>query len=181
MPRPSRLIALLALAVLGTGLGVGVTFSAFSKTTTNSSNNVTGASDWRAPTVGTTTIAANGPTCLNNYIRQGGTYYVYGNATDPVSPQANTVASMTTNVSTVTTSATAVSMTSTGGPWSINGTSYAFRSAQQTAKATLSGNPAWTIFATDTATPTANSSTAGAGTTVTVDNTAAPTPIALTD
>jgi hypothetical protein len=177
MPRPSRLITVIAVAVALAGLSVGVTYAAFSKTTSNPGDVITARPDWLPPTVGSTAIAKSAG-CLDGYVAQGGTYYVYGNATDPTSNPAAGVANMTANVSAISSAAgsNAVTMTSTGGPWTVNGTSYAYRSASLTASNPLAaGAKAWTVTATDAATPTANTSGSSSGASLTVDNTG-PTP-----
>jgi hypothetical protein len=98
------------------------------------------------------------------YLRQGRTYRVFANVTDAVS----TVATVTADVSTVTTGSTAVTLTTTGGPWTVGGVSYGYRSASVTANGTLAaGAKAFTVTATDSA---GNSATTG-GFSVTIDNT----------
>ena len=98
-------------------------------------------------------------------IKQGGTYYVYANVTGSGTPPAG-LGSLTTDVSAITTSQTAAALTS--GSYTIDGQSYNYRSAQLTAKSSLSaGTSSFTVKLTDsagTATTTSYS--------VTVDNTA---------
>ncbi|HEX3975717.1 MAG TPA: hypothetical protein VHW96_05600 [Solirubrobacteraceae bacterium] len=102
---------------------------------------------------------------VSGAIKQGGTYYVYANATGSGTPPAG-LAGLTADVSTVTTGETAAALSS--GSYTIGGQSYNHRSAQLTAKSTLSaGSDAFTVKLTDsagTATTTSYS--------VTVDNTA---------
>ena len=97
---------------------------------------------------------------------QGGQYHVYANVTDQGSP-ASGVATVRANVSTVTTGATAVALTA--GTYTVEGVSYNYRSAVQTASNPLAaGSKAFSITATDAAT---NAGTQG-GFSVVVDNTA---------
>lgn len=99
------------------------------------------------------------------FIKQGGSYFIYANATDAASG-VNTV---TANVSNITTGATSVALTSTGGPFTVGGTSYTYRSASQTANASLAaGTSAYSVSATDNAGNSATNSSFS----VTVDNTA---------
>src|ERR1700754_2489422 len=100
-------MALLALAAAAiAGAGVGSTFAAFNAQTTNSGNNVTAASDFRAPTLTPIVIQkASGGTAVGS-VRAGGTYRVYATAVDTGSP-ASGITSVTANVSTITPGQTA--------------------------------------------------------------------------
>jgi hypothetical protein len=99
------------------------------------------------------------------YIKQGGTYYVYANVTGSGTPPAG-VSSVTANVSAITTGQTAVAMTS--GSYTVGTQTYDYRSAQLTAKSSLSaGSKSYTVSLTETGgTKTTTSYT------VTVDDTA---------
>lgn len=106
-----------------------------------------------------------------NVIRQAGSYYVYANAADVGSPQSG-IASVTANVSTITTGSTAAPLTS--GSYTVNGTTYSYRSALLAANATITAGPTTISFrATDQA---GNIGTLN-GHPVTIDN----TPPAITD
>jgi hypothetical protein len=99
------------------------------------------------------------------YIKQGGTYYVYANVSGSGTPPAG-VSSLTADVSSVTTGQTAASLSS--GSWTVGGQSYNYRSAQLTAKTTLTaGSKSFTVSLTDSASVKATTSYS-----VTVDNTA---------
>jgi microcompartment protein CcmK/EutM len=100
------------------------------------------------------------------FISQGDGYNVYGNGTDA----ASGVAALTADVSSLTTGATSVLLTSAGGPWTIDSTTYAYRSALQTAQSPLSGSKVFAVSAIDKA---GNMSSAVSGS-VALDN-AAPT------
>ena len=119
--------------------------------------------DTTPPTV---TAAAIGKTGggVTDRIKQGGTYYVYANASDPGSPSSG-VATVRANVSTVTTGQTAVNLVA--GTYTAGGVTYGYRSAALTANNSLTaGAKSFTVTATDVATNT------GTGTfSVTVDNT----------
>ena len=160
--RSAAVVVLLGSLALA---GDDFTFAAFTGTANSPGNRVSAAADFRAPTVGSSTIAKSaGGT--PGFIKQGGTYYVYANVTDAGNP-ASGVSTVTANVSSITTGQTAVSLAS--GSFSVGGVSYGFRSAIQTANAVLSaGSKSYTVTATDAA---SNGATQG-GFSVTVDNTA---------
>lgn len=171
MPRPSRLLVLVLLGTAFAGLGAGVTHAAFNKTTTNSGDVITGRPDWLPPTVSATAVAKSTGYSAN-YVKQGGSYYVYANVAEPASNPAAGVASVTADASALTGGATALALITTGGPWTVEGTTYNYRSALQTAGNPLAaGVKTWSLTATDAATPTTNSTTSP-GLTANVDNTA---------
>ena len=119
----------------------------------------------------TTVIAATTGTSPQGFVKQGGTYRVYANATDLPSGSGNSsgvnAATLTANVSTVSAGQTAVALTACGacGPSS----AYAYQSAQLTADAVLSeGNKLYSVSGADNLGTSASSS----GANVQVDNTA---------
>lgn len=126
---------------------------------------ITVAVDTQAPTIGGAAIAkTQGGTAA--YIKQGGTYYVYANVTDG-GVAASGVATVTANVGSITSGQTAVALSS--GSFTVEGTSYNYRSAQLTAGNPLAaGSYSFAITSVDNA---GNSGTQSAFT-VTVDNTA---------
>jgi hypothetical protein len=155
------LVAVPALAV------AGVQFSAasFTSRSTNPRNSLSAKADWSPPAAGASVIAktAGGP---GGYIKQGGTYYVYANVTDAGNPPTGT-ASVTANVSSITTGQTAATLAA--GSYTVDGTTYNYRSAALTANATLTaGSYAYSLSLTDGA---GNGATR-TGLTVSVDNTA---------
>ncbi len=103
------------------------------------------------------------------YVKQGGTYFVYANANDTAGTTGtHVVSTVIANVSSITTGSTAVVLTTVGGPWTVGGVSYAYRSASLTAtNPQTAGAKSFTVIATDGA---GNTSTAFSGS-VTVDNT----------
>ena len=98
------------------------------------------------PTVTGATIAKSaGGTA--GYIKQGGTYYVYANVAGSGTPPAG-VSTLTADVGNVTTGQTAASLSS--GSYTVDGQSYNYRSAQLTAKSSLSaGSKSFTVSLTD--------------------------------
>jgi hypothetical protein len=128
--------------------------------------------DNTAPTI--STIIASTATSVAGYLQQGGGYRAYANVSDGSS--GVDTGSITANVNTITSGQTSVALTASGCPCTIEGTSYAYRSAQLTADNPLAeGVKSYSVNAADRV---ANSgSQAGS---VTIDNTApAPTNITL--
>ncbi|MEA2445205.1 MAG: hypothetical protein QOJ12_2497 [Thermoleophilales bacterium] len=173
MARPRRRPLACVLAVGVAGVAVGLTAAAYSGTTTERID-VTANTDWTAPTASPIAIAKS-TGGEEGYIKQAGSYRVYANVTDSGNPAAG-AGTVTTNASAVTTGQSAAAMTTTGGPFTINGTSYSHRSAALTANTPLTGTPAFSIAAVDVASPVNTMSPASG--TVTMDNTA-PTPTSI--
>jgi hypothetical protein len=100
------------------------------------------------------------------FVKQGGTYFVYANATDTGST-ASGISTVTANVTNITTGSTVVPLTTVGGPFTVGGVSYAYRSASITASnPVIAGVKSFTVTATDV------SGNAGSFSgSVTVDNT----------
>ena len=143
----------------------GSTLAVYRTTTSNSGNGFSAASDYRAPSVSTTTIAKT-PGYSAAYVKQAGTYFIYANVADTGNP-ASGISTVTADVSAITTGATAVSLVS--GSYSAEGTSYNYRSASRVASNPLAaGSKSYTVTSTDVATNTRTQS----GFSVTVDNTA---------
>ena len=110
----------------------------------------------------TISASTGGTPTVNGFVRQGGKYIVYANATDAGSG-VNTVSASVVNL---TTGASNVPLTHDATGVTVGGTTYHYVSAEQTANGSLSaGSKSYTITATDNATnstsPTFN---------VTVDN-----------
>jgi chitinase len=120
--------------------------------------------DNTAPTVGTSTIARTDGVAPG-FVRQGDSYFVYANASD----SSSGIHDVTANVANVTSGQTAAALTTTGGPWTVNGVSYAYRSASLTAGASLTdGAKSYTVTARDNATNSSSPSNFS----VTADSTA---------
>jgi hypothetical protein len=142
-----RLPLLGVLITVVLGLSAGVALAAFSATTSNGSNSftVTSAPDTTAPTI-SRAVAAKTSGATPGTIRQGGAYYVYAQVTD-----AGTISSVTANTSTVDTGVTATALTTAGGPWTVGGLSYNYRSAQLTSDTpqTTGTSNSFSVSATD--------------------------------
>ncbi len=118
----------------------------------------------------TTVIAATTGTSPQGFVKQGGTYRVYANASDlPAAPGTFSgldAATLAANVSTVSAGLSAVALTPCGGCGP--GSGYAFQTAQLTADAVLAeGNKLYSVTAADNLGTSASSS----GANVQVDNT----------
>ncbi|MGZ4154528.1 MAG: hypothetical protein ACXVQ0_08605 [Actinomycetota bacterium] len=147
--RRFRNVALIVVFGVALGIGSGVTYAAFSWTTANGATTLATAPDWTGPT-GTTVIAEAGST-TSGTINPISAYYVYANVTDTGNP-ASGIATVTANVTNITTGQSAAALTTTGGPFTIDGVSYAYRSASLTADAGLAaGSKTFTVAMTDNA------------------------------
>lgn len=115
--------------------------------------------DTVAPTITRATVAKTS-TSTAGTVRQGGAYYAYAQVTD-----ASSVPSPTANTSSFDTGVTAAAMTTAGGPWTVGGLSYNYRTASLTADTGLTTGTgySYSISATDlagnTAGPTAYTAT----------------------
>src|SRR4051794_34014105 len=166
-----RSLATVAIVLAGLAtIGAAVAYVAFSKTTSNGSNVITGRPDWLPPTASAYTVAKNSGYSAA-YVKQGGTYYVYAQVAEPTSNPAAGIASVTADASGLTSGQTAAALTTTGGPWAYGGVSYNYRSSLLTAANPLAaGAKTWSLTSTDAATPTANTATLSS-LAVNVDNT----------
>jgi chitinase len=113
---------------------LGVTTSSFSDSTANSGNTVTASADWTAPTI-SSVILQKAEGGVTNKFHPSDTFYVYAAVADTGNPAAGigTITASTTNIATVS----SATLTTTGGPWTVGGTSYNYRTAVLTAKSTL--------------------------------------------
>jgi hypothetical protein len=170
MRRP-RSLATVATVLAGLAtIGAGVAYAAFSKTTSNDSNVITGRPDWLAPIASVYTVAKNSGYSAA-YVKQGGTYYVYAQVAEPTSNPAAGIATVTADASALTSGQTAAALSTTGGPFTYGGVSYNYRSSLLTAGNPLAaGAKTWSLTSTDAATPTANTATLSS-LAVNVDNT----------
>jgi hypothetical protein len=149
------------------GLAAGsVSYTLTSKDTagnTSSAQSFSVTADNTAPTA-LAGVAAHA-TAGAALVKQGGSYWVYANATDTGSG----VDTVTADVGNLTTGQTAVALSPCPSSCTVNGTTYAYKSAQLSTNGTLSaGSKSITITATDAAGNAGSSS----GLTATVDNTA---------
>jgi hypothetical protein len=132
---------LVAVALVAGGPAALAAFTS----TSSAANTVATAADWTAPSVSDTVIAKQ-TGYLAGSIKQGGGYYVYANVADSGNP-ASGISTVRTDVSAITTGQTAVTLTA--GSYSVNGTSYNYRSGALTANGSLSGTKSYTITSTD--------------------------------
>ena len=115
---------------------------------TDAAGDVAGASvTVSRPVVAHATIAKSaGGTA--GYVKQDGTYYVYADVTGSGSPPAG-VSNVTADASAFSSSQAAAALTS--GSYTVDGQSYNYRSAQLTAKSTLTaGSKTFTVSLTET-------------------------------
>lgn len=165
--RTSRLArrAALAAALVVAGSGIGGAFAAFTATTSNGVNSFSSAPEYNGPLItdGTTytgtdaaraSAARSVPTAraaslplvggLLGVIRQGADFRFYANVTD-----ASGIASVTADTGTFLLGQT--TLTSAGGPWTVGGKTYNYRSSLLTAlTGLLTGTTqSWTVTATD--------------------------------
>ncbi len=97
----------------------------------------------------TISASSGGNPTVNGFVRQGGKYIVYANATDAGSG-VNTVSASVVNL---TTGASNVPLTHDATGVTVGGTTYHYVSAEQTANGSLTaGSKSYTITATDNAT-----------------------------
>jgi hypothetical protein len=115
-------------------LAVGFSAASFTDTTQNPQT-LSAATDFVAPTVSASTIGKS-QGGLDGTIRPGGTYYVYASVSDSGSP-ASGVASVKANISAITPDQTAASLSTSGGPFTVDGVSYGYRSPQLTAGSSI--------------------------------------------
>ena len=162
----ARLVAVV-LGILVVGSGSGYTLANLTSSATVGGNAFTTAAsfDTVAPTVSSTVVAKTGQ-WFGGFTRQGGSYYVYANATDAGTP-ASGIATIQADVSVLTAGATAVALVA--GTYSVQGVSYGYRSAALTVRNPLAaGAKTYTLTSTDNA----GNSRLQTGFTATVDNTA---------
>ena len=140
----TSLVALAACA-----LTVGFSAASFTDSTQNPQT-LSAAADFLAPTVSASTIGKS-QGGLDGTIRPGGTYYVYANVSDSGNPASGT-ASVKANVSSITSGQTAAALSTSGGPYTVDGVSYNYRSAQLTAGSAIStGTKSYKLTLADSA------------------------------
>src|SRR4051794_25754350 len=168
--RRKAVAAGIALFALGVGAGAtGSTFSAFSKTTSTPASSFSAAPDWTPPTVAASAIGkSTGGTPAGGKpraLKTNGTLYAYANVTDSGNPAAG-IGAVTVDLTSVN-GQSGVALTTTGGPWTVDGTTYNYRSAQLTAT-----KAPGTFNVPLSASDGASNSTSGVTIPVTIDNTA---------
>lgn len=157
----------IALALVAVVAVAGTTSATFGSQTSNASNRVSAAPDFRAPTASAAAVAkSQTPGSGSGWIRQGGSYRVYATVSDTGNPASGT-ATVTANVSAFSSGVTATPLTA--GSYSVGGQSYNHRSAVLTASNPVAeGTKSFTFALTDAA---ANGGTSPSFTVV-VDNSA---------
>jgi hypothetical protein len=144
----ARTATALALAGLAACLlAVGFSAASFTDSTQNPQT-VSAVADFLAPSAGSSAIAKT-QGGVAGYVKAGGTYYVYANATDSGNP-ASGIASVKADASSITTGQTATTLTA--GSYSVGGVSYNYRSAELKANSGLTaGLKSYTLALTDSA------------------------------
>lgn len=132
--RRLALVGVLALTAIGTA--VGVSYAAFSSTTSNPASSFTAHPDWTAPNASPVVVLRNGGG-VPGFIRQGAFYRVYANVTDSGNPPSGT-ATAAADVSSFDTGILSTSLTS--GSWTVAGQTYNWRSNLLIANAALIPN-----------------------------------------
>jgi hypothetical protein len=151
-------LALGVLLLLGAASTEGI-FGAFSKTTTNTGNNVAAAADYVGPTA-VRSVLGKSQGGTSGYVRNGGTYHVYAEMTDSGNPASG--------VATATVVSGASSAALAAGSFSFDGLTYNWRTALQTLPTAAEGTYSYQVDSTDAA---ANAKTT-TGFSFIIDNTA---------
>lgn len=147
-----------------TGLPAG---AGFNDASVAARSTFTAVPDWLAPAVSSQAVGkshAGSAQYLADGIKQGGSYYVYANVADSGNP-ARGVSAVAADVSAISTGRTAEPLAF--GSYSIEGTTYNYRTAAIAANASLSGTKSYSITSTDGFNPPRVQNYS-----VTVDNTA---------
>jgi hypothetical protein len=165
--RPRRSLAIALASVVAAGGVIGAlgdrTYALFSSQASNSSAGLSADTDWTPPSASAAVVAKSTGGDAG-YIRAGGNYYGYANVTDGGNP-ASGVASVSADAG-----MGPIPFSSAGGPWTVDGVSYNYRTAVQTLQAgTPAGTYPFSLTLTDSDTP-ANGQTQS-GFNVVVDNT----------
>jgi hypothetical protein len=144
--RRTLLVALAALSVAVTA--GGVSYAAFSGTTSNSGNSFSAATDFVAPSASVSVIMRNGAT-VPGVVGLNSSYHVYANVSDTGNP-ASGVSSVTANTSSFDSGVAAANMSA--GSWTVAGQPYNRRSAALTSNgANPDGTYAYSLGLTDNA------------------------------
>ncbi len=149
MKRASSPIAVVALAALGSLVLGSAALAAFGSRTQSEGDVVTAAPDFRAPVVGSVLLGKTQGGAAG-FVKNGGTYNVYANVAADTGNPASGLAAVKADVSEITTGANAVELVA--GSYSAGGSTYSYRSATQTANASLGGSAkAFRVSASDQA------------------------------
>lgn len=147
--RVRGVIALSLVALAACALAVGFSTASFTDTSQNPQT-VSAVPDFLAP-IASESVIAKSQGGVDGYVKKAGTYYVYANVTDSGNP-ASGIAAVKANVAEITSGQTAVGLTAAGGPYSVDGVSYSYRSAQLTAGSSLAaGSKPYSLALADAA------------------------------
>ena len=140
------LVAAVSALVIALGGGAGVAWAAFSAVTHNKASAFSVVADTAAPTVARATIMPAGGSSPGA-VRQGQGYHVYVEASDDVSG----VAEVTVDAGAFDAGQVAAALSKAGGPWTVDGKTYAYRSALLTADSPLGAGSSvpYVVRATD--------------------------------
>jgi hypothetical protein len=124
-----RTRVLVVLPILAAAI-FGATWSAFSSQTDNTGDSISAAPDYAAPSVSAQSItkAAGG---IGGYLAQNSQFYVYANVTDTGNP-ASGIASVNASGNLPGYGQQSIPLSTTGGPWTVGGVTYNYRSAVNT-------------------------------------------------
>jgi hypothetical protein len=156
-----------AVTTAGTPLGEGAfsaPVTATDKAGGTGSVTASGSIDNTAPSV-TAAAVVTSATSSAGYVKSGGTYLVYANASDGGAP-ASGIATVKADVGAITAGQTALTLSACTSSCTIGGVTYGYKSASKTADTLSAGSIGFTVTATDKASGAATSSFS-----VTVDNT----------
>ena len=121
---------------------------------------VSGTVDDTAPTVSAATVLTSGST-TPGFVKSGGTYIVYANATDGGAP-ASGITTVKTDVSALTSGQTALALSACTSSCTVAGITYGYKSSSKTAGTLGAGPIAFTVTATDKASGATTSSLSAA-------------------
>ena len=156
-------VALIAAAAAGLAAGSAALGLGAFQSETQATGSFTTAPDWTAPTATPVIQKAEGRT--TDFVRTGGSYRVYAQISDTGNP-ASGVASGSADATALTTGQSAAALSPAGGPFTVGGVSYGYRSASLTVSASA-GSKIYAITSTDVA----GSTRVESGFPVTVDST----------
>jgi hypothetical protein len=131
--RPLRILLAALVAVFACAQLFGATTSSFTDSTASAGNTVTAAADWSAPVISSVVLQKSKGGVVNKF-NASETFYIYASVADSGNPAAG-VGTITASTSSLT---TASSATLSAGSWTVNGTTYNYRTNQLTAKSSLS-------------------------------------------
>lgn len=155
--RTKSVLRLLGLYLAAAPALITGTTAAFTSNASNLANSFTADNDWVGPPIPSSIIQKDPQLLTGGFIRSNSGYRVYANVGPDSGNPATGISTVTANVAVagnvITAGQTAVALMTTGGPWTINGTSYAYRTASLTAGTLTNANRTYSITASDLDTP----------------------------